>query len=95
MAYYCYKCSCEIALSSDAVVGRNESCSKCNSDLRCCYNCEFYDESCYNHCKEPLSDRVLDKDRSNFCDYFHFAKDRKGNQTEKATYLKDLDDLFK
>jgi hypothetical protein len=30
----------------------------------------FHDPSCDNQCREPQADRVLEKERANFCDYF-------------------------
>jgi len=32
--------------------------------------CKFYDPKVYNECTEPNADRVVDKEKSNFCDYF-------------------------
>ncbi|MFN2377900.1 MAG: hypothetical protein ABR538_15300, partial [Candidatus Binatia bacterium] len=49
---------------------RSSRCPRCGSDLRCCLNCRFHDISSYNDCAEPSAERVLEKDRANFCDYF-------------------------
>lgn len=38
--------------------------------MRCCLNCRFHDIASYNDCAEPSAERVLEKDRANFCDYF-------------------------
>jgi len=35
--------------------------------------CHFYDTSSYNECKEPMANRVLDKEKANFCDFFKLA----------------------
>ena len=51
-------------------VGRRDTCSKCGVDLHSCRQCRFYDPRAYNECGEPQAERVLDKTRSNFCDYF-------------------------
>ena len=37
--------------------------------------CEFYDPSVANACREPVADAVGDKERANFCGYFHPATD--------------------
>ena len=97
MAHYCHKCSQEISLSPGAVVGRRAECDRCHADLHVCLNCKFYDKAAYNECKEPQADRVIDKDRSNFCDYFSFADNRKGAGvvSEKSAALAALDKLFK
>lgn len=55
-------------------IGRREVCSGCGKDLHVCRNCRFYDPQAYNACREPQAERVIDKDRSNFCDYFVFQE---------------------
>ncbi len=50
--------------------GRGDSCPQCKRDTRTCKGCIFFDSSCHNECREPSADRVLEKERSNFCDYF-------------------------
>ncbi len=50
--------------------GRGDRCQKCGRDTRVCKGCVHYDRSAYNECREPQADRVVDKERSNFCDYF-------------------------
>lgn len=54
-------------------VGRREACPHCGADLHCCLNCGFYAPEAYNACREPQAERVLVKDRSNFCDFFIFG----------------------
>ena len=51
-------------------VSRRDACPHCQRDLRCCKQCKFYDHHAYNECKEVMAERVADKERSNFCDYF-------------------------
>ncbi len=67
----CYHCQKEMELSGRA--GRKDTCPFCGADLHCCRNCKFYDESAHNQCKEPNSEWVSDRERSNFCDYFSFT----------------------
>lgn len=67
----CYQCQNEIELSER--VGRKDICPFCGADLHCCRNCKFYDESAHNQCKEPNSEWVSDREKSNFCDYFSFT----------------------
>jgi len=50
--------------------GRQDSCPKCRRDTHVCRNCGFYDPAYNNQCREPQADRVAEKERSNFCDYF-------------------------
>ena len=94
MAFYCFHCSKEITISDR--VGRGDTCPFCNADAHCCLNCLHYDPSVYNECRETNADRVLEKDRANFCDYFSFAPDRKaGAQNPKDSALAKLSELFK
>jgi hypothetical protein len=50
--------------------GRGDTCQSCGRDTRVCKGCEFYDPSLNNECKENQADRVVDKEKANFCDYF-------------------------
>lgn len=63
----CHSCSAELAHLD---YGRGDSCPQCGRDTRVCRNCTFFDGSAHNQCRENQADRVVDKDRSNFCDYF-------------------------
>jgi len=68
----CHRCRKNLTLTDH--VGRREMCAFCGADLHVCLNCRFYDPVAYNACREPQAERVLDKDRSNFCDYFDFRQ---------------------
>lgn len=97
MAYRCFNCATEITLSTGARVGRRDTCPKCGADSHACRNCAHHDRSAYNECREPQAERVLDKERSNMCDYF---TPREGSPAGKASfdaknYVKGLDDIFK
>ena len=96
MSYLCYACKAALSLSSGKV-SRSECCPKCNCDLHCCLACKFYDEKAYNQCSEPQAERVLDKDRANFCDYFEMNRQVKGGTGKDSlkNERKKLDDLFK
>ncbi len=50
--------------------GREATCGKCGRDTRVCKNCIFYERGAQNDCREPQAERVVDKERGNFCDYF-------------------------
>ncbi|MBF0190432.1 MAG: hypothetical protein HQL99_04700 [Magnetococcales bacterium] len=39
-------------------------------ETRVCLNCRFHDTGSYNECRESVAERIVDKDRSNFCDFF-------------------------
>ncbi len=70
-SWQCVACGNELVLP--ARVGRRDTCPGCGAELRSCRQCSFYDPSSYNACREPQADRVLDKERANFCDYFQPA----------------------
>ena len=62
--------ACLKGLEIQIPVGRREICPFCGSDLHCCLNCVHYHVGAYNDCREPQAERVIEKDRSNFCDFF-------------------------
>ncbi len=61
--------NCGRALGA-AEYGRGESCPDCDSDTRCCRNCEHHAPSVNNECRETQADRVVEKARANFCEFF-------------------------
>ncbi|MBW1804790.1 MAG: hypothetical protein JRJ06_00175 [Deltaproteobacteria bacterium] len=77
-------------------VGRQDVCPNCHKDLRCCKQCKFYDRSAYNECKEVTAERIIDKERANFCDFFVPRGSNRGgnfNRTQEAKAA--LEALFK
>jgi hypothetical protein len=89
----CHKCKKEI--EEDFFVGRQSQCPSCGVDLHCCFNCSFYDLGAYNDCREPQSERVLDKTHSNFCDFFSFKQTSKTNDASDSRTKDKLEELFK
>lgn len=63
----CWSCGQELKTLE---YGRQDDCPKCGKDTHVCKNCEFYDRSYNNECRENQADRVVEKEKSNFCDYF-------------------------
>jgi hypothetical protein len=75
--------------------GRQDICGKCGRDTRVCRNCGFYDRTAHNECHETQADRQVEKERSNFCDYFK-PKSGGGNGAPSRDALKAAADaLFK
>ena len=95
MSANCFKCGVSLEYGPGARPARKDECSKCRADVHVCLNCKHYDSKAYNQCKESQAERVLDKDRSNFCDYFSLFDGVRSAATEKMDHLKKLDDLFK
>lgn len=92
---HCIFCEKEVGVEKP---GRSESCPHCDASLHCCYQCHFYDPSAHNECHESQADRVLDKEKANFCDYFIFnpkAAGKTHGKEKKEEVLKKLESLFK
>lgn len=79
---------------------RGTLCPNCKRETRCCRNCEFYAASLNNECHETQAERVVDKEKSNFCEFFRprasgleedAPQERKPEPSAKATF----DALFK
>lgn len=93
---HCFYCGNPITLTGR--IGRAETCQHCGWDLHTCRNCRYYDPQAYNACRETQAERVLDKERANFCDFFVFPKeDREVSETTKAapSTREKLEALFK
>ncbi len=87
--------ACQASASFDGPLPRQAECAACGVYLRCCLNCEFYDEAAYNQCREPVAERVVDKQSSNFCDCFSPSPtSQAGPGRDSPSALSELDDLF-
>jgi hypothetical protein len=57
-------------------------------------NCDFYDQVRANQCFEPQAEKVKEKGRSNYCDYFRFKA--QGQQKAAKVEAEELwKELFK
>jgi len=50
--------------------GRADRCPGCGRDTKTCKGCQRYEAGAHNDCRESSAERVVDKERSNFCDWF-------------------------
>ena len=66
----CFHCAGAITIKPQEVIGFRDRCPKCDRPLHICLNCDFHDPAYNNQCRETQAERVVDKDRANFCDYF-------------------------
>jgi hypothetical protein len=92
------KChACLKVLEIKIPVGRREICPFCGSDLHCCLNCIFHLMGNYNECREPQAERVIEKDRSNFCDFFAFQDAEMGSKRKDSgeSAKTKMESLFK
>jgi hypothetical protein len=62
-----------------------------------CLNCRFFDVRAYNQCREPQAERVTEKDKANFCEYFSFrdSSSPPSQEDERRKAKEKLDALFK
>ena len=51
-------------------MSRREECAACGADQHVCKMCKDYAPTLADACREDRADRVSDKERANFCDYF-------------------------
>lgn len=83
----CWSCSTALSASD---YGRQDSCPKCGRDTHVCKGCSFYDPAYNNECREPQADRVVDKEKSNFCDYFKPSKNNLGKNNRAGDSRESL-----
>jgi hypothetical protein len=88
---------CGLRIETTERVGFRDDCPGCDRPLHVCRNCDFYDPAYNNQCREPMAERVVDKDRANFCDYFAPARaGRAGAGAAAKTQAQaSLDSLFR
>ena len=91
----CYQCNKSVELEHK--ISFREECPYCRADLHVCFNCRFYDESAYNECKESSAEKVKDKERNNYCEYFEplHKTGKPSGLSEKEAQLKAAEALFK
>lgn len=94
-AYTCWKCHAaldELLLP----VPRLAQCKSCKAHLHVCRMCVFYDTTVSNQCREPIAEKVADKQRSNFCGYFTPNPDiaRQPAEAGRQSAQSQLDALF-
>lgn len=98
MGYYCHKCSSELefVVKVGVKVGRQDICPHCRTDLHVCKNCELYDPSVHNQCREIHAEFIKDREAANFCNHFNFMDGSPPQKSDEADRAKaKLDALFK
>lgn len=89
----CFKCQTELDVVEP--ISRKEECPKCRNDVRVCANCQQYDPKVYNECREPQADRILEKERSNLCDFFKLKSGSSSVQSDRDRLREQAEALFK
>jgi len=88
---------CARAIDTTERVGFRDECPGCGRPVHVCLNCDFYDPAYNNSCRETMAERVVDKDRFNFCEYFTPAQNSRaaGASRTKSAAQSKLEELFK
>jgi hypothetical protein len=89
----CFSCSKQLSFS--AKPGFRSECPHCRSDVHVCKNCQHYDVKVYNECKETQADRIVEKERANYCEYYSPRSKGDSVGDEKAKLRAAADALFK
>jgi len=87
----CWHCGADLGKHD---YGRETNCTDCGKPARVCRNCRWYDPSRTNECQEPVAERVMDKTRANYCEYFEAAIRTGSDGTEPDKMRQAADDLF-
>jgi len=89
----CFHCGREIETKER--VGFRDHCPACDRPVHACRNCDFYDPAYNNECRETQADRVVDKDRANFCEYFAPRRAKASPAASPTDPRAKLDSLFR
>ena len=90
----CFHCQATLDFAQGYKISFREQCDHCSSDIHICKMCQFYDNSAYNECREPMADRILEKEKANFCDYF-ILYGKSDKNPKKEDLLSAANALFK
>lgn len=92
----CYNCEAPVDLAYFSNrIKRSDECKSCFVSIHCCRMCQFYDKTAYNECSEPTAERVVDKEKSNFCDFFVLRSEEDAAKKSKEDMVSSADALFK
>jgi hypothetical protein len=76
-------------------VGRLDECPTCKRDLHACLQCQLYDRSSHNQCRESQAGYVGEKERANFCEFFLFGREAMDEKKDDVAAKHGLEELFK
>ncbi|MFQ5457139.1 MAG: hypothetical protein ACE5FC_01605 [Myxococcota bacterium] len=93
----CHACGAQYETSER--VGFRAVCEGCGADLHVCLNCRFHDPAAHGACRETQAEFVVEKDRSNRCDWFEpgtgSGSGKAGSGGEANGARERLDALFR
>ncbi len=92
--------NCGAPVTREEPIPRDAECERCRTDLRSCRNCRHWNPRVNNECTETEAERVVDKQRRNFCEFFYFSRAARaggpGPTRDRAAEARAaLDALFK
>ncbi|TDJ08989.1 MAG: hypothetical protein E2O68_01130 [Deltaproteobacteria bacterium] len=90
----CFSCHKPTELEFGRKILRHEECPTCGASMHCCKMCKYYDPTAYNECKETIAERIVDKEKANFCEFFFLVGDT-GEYEKKADSMDLANSLFK
>lgn len=92
---YCFSCSKQLDLFGGQKVSKNEECPYCYASIHSCRMCHHYEVQAYNQCREPNAERIVEKEKANYCDYFSLNLGKGQGDNSKDDLLKKAHSLFK
>ena len=90
----CFNCQKKLDFEAKQSISRQEECPYCYASLHSCKMCLFYDPDSYNECRETQANRILEKEKANFCEYFKLHSCNQPKQN-KEDFLAAAQALFK
>lgn len=91
--FVCWRCGGSLA-DEPLPLARAAQCVACHADLHVCKLCEFYATGIANDCREPIAERVVNKERANFCGYMKLRPDAYQAMAASAGSHAALEALF-
>ena len=90
----CWRCGRELKKYD---FNRENTCPDCHKSTRVCRNCRFFEPGRANDCSEPVAERILDKEKANYCDFFQPSDKYTGDadSTSQEILRQAAADLFK
>lgn len=90
----CFSCHNPTELEVGRKILRHEECPTCGASMHCCKMCKYYDQTAYNECRESIAERIVDKEKANFCEFFFLVGDSAEHEN-KENPLDLANSLFK
>jgi hypothetical protein len=91
----CFACHKPLGLEPAQKIGKNEECEYCYASIHSCRMCSFYDAKAYNQCREPSAERIVEKEKANYCDYFVLQSHCADGNEQLSENLNKFNSLFK